>query len=115
MALIAPVRQAEGGIEEAGENPALYPKLYVPEAASRGVSRSLGKPEKAGRRTWASPAGDVRIARARRLIGVRFSGPVCCMYRPDGALRRNSGCGRYDLPQPLFGERGREVPRKAYE
>jgi len=44
MALIAPVRPAEGGIEEAGENPALYPKLYVPEAASRGVSRSLGKP-----------------------------------------------------------------------
>jgi len=34
-----------------GENPKLLPLLYVRETVVRGVSRSLGKPEKAGGQT----------------------------------------------------------------
>ena len=36
-------------MREAGENPAQYPLPYAWEAAARGVSRSLGGPEKAER------------------------------------------------------------------
>ena len=38
-------------MRKSGESPEHCPLLYVLEAAVRGVSRSLGKPEKAGRQT----------------------------------------------------------------
>lgn len=61
--LIAQSQDLVPGIEEAGENPALYPKLYALEAVVRDVSRSLGKPEKAGRQT--SFFAERRIAELR--------------------------------------------------
>lgn len=36
-------------MRKSGEMPELIPQLYVRETVFRGVSRSLGKPEKAGR------------------------------------------------------------------
>ena len=60
-------------MEEAGANPALYPKLYMREPVPRGASRSLGKPEKAG-------------SRARRPFGTRD--------------RMSQKTDRHSLPRP---------------